>query len=101
MQTVGDISLEELYSLGDEVEKKCESRWHDSGDDGHRDDSRLYYVDFPIQCDCNGGVQIRCHSHISDLEARMDRLSHSRLGAWFRCTECGKTFTIRRLEPVT
>lgn len=95
MQTVGDISLEELYSLGDEVEKKCESKYHTTGIDGHAD-SPLWYVMFTGDCKCNSGVHVRCISWINRCQFEMEYYQWDS----FECPDCKGEWNMKPLEPV-
>lgn len=93
MQTMNDLDLELIFSLGDEVEKHCEGRGHPLGEFGHAD-GPLYYVSFPEHCKCNGGIQIRCDGWISQCERQLE------VWSGFICPNCNEEWTIKRLEPI-
>jgi len=81
MQTVSDVDLELIFSLGDELEKKCEHSQHEVDQEAHSDNSTLSYV--VVDSSCVGGlsrkVMIFCDTFLNFVTER-DPL----------CYECGE-----------
>jgi hypothetical protein len=100
MQTASDVDLELIFSLGEELEKKCESSYHASGKWGHADGTSLWYVrkilpndDTPC-CNCGPVIRIFCDGFITDSEYEQGDYTY------FTCSDCWGMWRIQRLEPV-
>jgi hypothetical protein len=98
MQTTNDLDLELIFSLGDELEKHCESRWHSAGTDGHTD-SALSYVHI-TGCSCTPEmVTIRCQGFIDDYKRKRD-VALAFLGVdGVLCARCDDSWQLEVLDP--
>ena len=96
MQTANDLDLELIFSLGEEIEKKCEGgTFHDEHLWGHAD-GKLWYARVDGDCkDVINGVLILCDGFISDCERVI-----AKFNAPLICSDCRGPWMIQRLEPV-